>query len=189
MGIDEIGAQRNGAAIMLLGVRLSAGQFEHRGQIEMRDRRIRRAFQDQFELHQRFIEASQRPQSPPEIVASLDISGIERHRPFEAGQCIRKQSVGRENHAPVVVRLGEIRIERHGPADKRRRIGASQLMRDHSQQVKRARILWIGIADQPVEPLGVDQTAGAMMSHRGCERLLGTAPGIHGDISKTKAAA
>ena len=91
----------------------------------MRSRRIRCAFQDQFKLPHRFIETPERPQSPSEIVAGLVIPGIQRHRPFKAGHCIRKQSVGCENNASVVVRLGEIRIERHGPPDKRRCIGAS----------------------------------------------------------------
>src|SRR5450759_3511634 len=82
--------------------------------------------------------------------------------------------------------LGEIRIERHRAPDMRRRIRAIQLVSHHSQKMICARVLWIGIAGEPVEALGVDQATGPMMGHRGCERLLETAPGIHGDISKTK---
>ena len=60
-------------------------------------------------------------------------------------------------------------------------------MRDHPQQVERTCVFRIGIADEPVKAFSVDQTTGTMMSHRSCERLFGTAPGIHGDISKAKA--
>src|ERR1700694_2595726 len=49
-----------------------------------------------------------------------------------------------------------------------------------------AGVFRIGIANQPVEALGVDQAAGAMMGHRGRECLLGTAPVVHREISKTK---
>src|SRR5258708_35568137 len=61
-------------------------------------------------------------------------------------------------------------------------------MRDHSEQVERPRVFRIGLADTPVKALSLGQTTGAMMSHRSCERLFGTAPGIHGDISKGMAA-
>src|ERR1700686_2941055 len=90
VSIDKVGTQCDGTAIMLLGVRLAADQFEHRSQIEMCNRRSWRAFQDQLELRQCFIEASKRAQSPSEIVAGLVISRIKRHRPFKAGYCIRK---------------------------------------------------------------------------------------------------
>jgi hypothetical protein len=55
-------------------------------------------------------------------------------------------------------------------------------MRDHAQQMKCARIFRIGIADKSTKPLGFIETTGAMLRHRGGERLFGTAPGIHGDI-------
>src|SRR5258708_23962991 len=55
-------------------------------------------------------------------------------------------------------------------------------MCDHSQKVESARFFRIDTADEPVEALGVDATAGAMMSNRSGERLFGTAPGIHDDI-------
>src|SRR5260370_294755 len=54
-------------------------------------------------------------------------------------------------------------------------------MRGHSQQMESARVVRIGVADQAVEAFSVDQTSGAMMSHRCRERLFGTAPCIHGD--------
>ena len=57
VSIDKIGAQRNGAPIVRLSARLLAGQFQHRGQIEMPNRRTWRAFQDQFKLRHRFVEA------------------------------------------------------------------------------------------------------------------------------------
>src|ERR1700676_1540173 len=59
-------------------------------------------------------------------------------------------------------------------------------MGGYSQQMERARVFWIAVADQPVEALGIDQTAGAMMSHCGCERLFGTAPDTHASISNAK---
>src|SRR3989442_14664940 len=105
----------------------------------MRNSRIRRDFQDQLELHQRIIEAPKPPQSPSEIVTSFEIAGVKRHCPLEAGYCIRKQSVGCEDHAAVIVRLGEIRIEHNGPTDKRCCIRTSQLMSDYSQKMERAR--------------------------------------------------
>src|ERR1700694_1077836 len=61
-------------------------------------------------------------------------------------------------------------------------------MRGHSQQVERARVFRIDIADKPVEALSVGKTTGAMMGHRSCERLFGTAPGIHGDARLTSVA-
>src|SRR6202158_4584617 len=120
VSIDKVGTQCDGTAIMLLGVRLAADQFEHRSQIEMCNRRSWRAFQDPLELRQCFIDAPKRPQSPSEIVTSFEIAGVKRHCPLEAGYCIRKQSVGRENYTSVVVRLGEIRIEQYGPANQGR---------------------------------------------------------------------
>ena len=84
VSIGELGAQRDGAPVMVLGVRLSAYPFQHRGEIEMRNRRIRRAFQDQFKLRQRFVEAPERPKSPSEIVASLVISKVKRDCLFKA---------------------------------------------------------------------------------------------------------
>src|SRR3981081_3741026 len=48
--------------------------------------------------------------------------------------------------------------------------------------MERARVVRIAIADRPVQALGLDETAGAMVRHRSCERLFGTAPGIHGDV-------
>src|ERR1700682_6113754 len=53
-------------------------------------------------------------------------------------------------------------------------------MCDHSQKMERARVFLIGIADKPVEAFSIGQSAGAMMSHRGCERPFGRAPGTHG---------
>ena len=70
---------------MLLGVNLSARRFQHGGKAEMRDRRIRCAFQQQFELRYRLIEAAKRPQPAPEIIAGLAISRIKRHCSLEAG--------------------------------------------------------------------------------------------------------
>jgi len=70
--------------------------------LEMRKRRIRRTVQDLFELHARLVEAPERPQSAPEIVARLDISGVQPHRALEAGCCIGKRSIGGENHPAVV---------------------------------------------------------------------------------------
>ena len=61
-------------------------------------------------------------------------------------------------------------------------------MRDYSQKMERTRVFRIGIAGKAVEAFSVNQTTGTMMSHRGCKLLLGTAPGIHGGISKTTAA-
>src|ERR1700736_1742834 len=54
-------------------------------------------------------------------------------------------------------------------------------MGDHAQKMDRTCVVRIGITDQPVEALSIGQTTGAMMSNRSCERLFGTAPGIHGD--------
>src|SRR5260370_41502514 len=51
--------------------------------------------------------------------------------------------------------------------------------------MKRPRVFRIGIADQPVEPFGLSETAGAMMSHRSFERLFGPAPGIHGEARRS----
>jgi len=34
--------------------------------------------------------------------------------------------------------------------------------------MERTRVLLIGIADKPVQAFSVDESAGAMMSHRGC---------------------
>src|ERR1700730_4112893 len=48
--------------------------------------------------------------------------------------------------------------------------------------MERTRVFRITIADRPVEAFSVGQSAGAMMSHRGCKHLFGTAPGIHGDV-------
>jgi hypothetical protein len=81
------------------------------------------------------------------------------------------------------MRFGEIRIERHGPADQQRGIGAPQLMGDHSQQMERTRIFRIGVAGKPVEALGLGQTPGTVMGPRSGERLLGPARGVHRDIS------
>src|ERR1700730_8767619 len=61
-------------------------------------------------------------------------------------------------------------------------------MCDHAEQMKRPRVFWIGIADQPVEPFGFSETAGAMVGQRSCERLFGTAPGIHGDARRSSLA-
>src|SRR3977135_362896 len=56
----------------------------------------------------------------------------------------------------------------------------------HSQQMKRTRVVRIGIAHRSVEAFSVGQTAGAMMSDRSCERLFGTARRAHGDISNPR---
>ncbi|GAC1332240.1 MAG: hypothetical protein NVSMB20_03400 [Bradyrhizobium sp.] len=170
--VDKIGALRNGASVVALGLRLSARPFQRRGQIEMRDRGVGSAFHDLLKLHQRLVEASQRAQSAPEIVARLGIAGVKRHGPLEAGYRVRKRSIGCEDHAPVVVGLGETRIERHRPADKRRRVGAPQLMGGDAPKVERARVVGIVVADSAVKVLGVGQTTGAMMSNRSCHRLL-----------------
>src|SRR3981081_2345830 len=61
-------------------------------------------------------------------------------------------------------------------------------MCDHAQKMERPRVFWVGIADRPIEALSVVQTAGAMMSHRSCESLFGTAPGVHGDARLTSVA-
>jgi hypothetical protein len=55
--------------------------------------------------------------------------------------------------------------------------------------VEGACVVRIGFTDKPVEAFSLPQATGAMMNHRGGERLLGTAPGIHGDISKAKSPA
>src|SRR5664279_4047463 len=60
-------------------------------------------------------------------------------------------------------------------------------MRDHPQQVERTRVFRIGSADKPIEPFSVGETTGAMLSHRGRERLFRTAPGTHADISMASA--
>src|SRR5258705_12510370 len=62
----------------------------------------------------------------------------------------------------------------------------SQLMGDHSQEMERTRVVWVGIADDPIEAFSVGEAAGAMLSHRGCERLFGTARRVHGDISNPR---
>src|SRR5258708_19517917 len=152
MGVDKVGAERNGAAIILLGVRPLPGQFERRAKIEMGQRRIRRAFQDLFELQQRFVETPERTQSAPEIVASLNISGVKRHGALEAGYGIGKRSIGSKNDAAVVVRLGKIRIEGHGPSEQRRRIGPSELMGHHPPELEYPPVVWIPIPTDPVEP-------------------------------------
>jgi hypothetical protein len=61
-------------------------------------------------------------------------------------------------------------------------------MCDHAEQMKRPSVCRIGIADQPVEPFGFSETAGAMVGQRSCERLFGTAPGIHGDARRSSLA-
>ena len=43
---------------MLLGVVVPAGEFERRGQVKMRNRRIRGTLGDLLELHQRFVKAA-----------------------------------------------------------------------------------------------------------------------------------
>ncbi len=172
MGVDKVGAQRNGAAVMLLGVRPLPGQFEHRTQIEMGKRGIRRTFQDLLELQQRFVETPERTQSAPEVVARLDIAGVKRHGAFEGRYGIGKRSIGGENNPAVVVSLGKIRIESDGPAEQPRRVGPSELMGDHAAEVKRPRIVGITIADGLVETLSLGETAGAMMRHRSCKHLL-----------------
>jgi hypothetical protein len=68
--------------------------------------------------------------------------------------------------------LGEVRIERYRPTDKRRGIGTSQLMGDHAAEVEGTSVGWIVITGTPVEPFGFRQTTGAMMRHRSCKRLL-----------------
>ena len=85
------------------------------------------------------------------------------------------------------MRFGEIRIESYGPADQRRGVGAPQLMSDHAQQMVSPRIFRIRIACETVEPLRLAQATGAMLGHRGYERLFRTAPGTHDSISKAKA--
>ena len=65
---------------------MPAGEFERRGQVKMGNRRIRGTLGDLLELHQRFVEAAERPQPAPEIAARLVISGLERHGLFKAGQ-------------------------------------------------------------------------------------------------------
>jgi hypothetical protein len=57
-------------------------------------------------------------------------------------------------------------------------------MRDYSQKMERTRVLRVDIAGKAVEAFSVNQTTGTMMSHRGCERLFGTAPSTHDDVSK-----
>src|SRR6202171_6341148 len=59
-------------------------------------------------------------------------------------------------------------------------------MGGYSQKMECSRVFWIAVADQPVEALGIDQTAGAMMSHCGCERLFGKALDTHASISNAK---
>src|SRR5260370_35799983 len=76
-----------------------------------------------------------------------------------------------------------MRMERHGPAAIRRCIGASQLMGDHAQKMKRPGVVGIGIADDPVEAFSVGEATGAMMSHGRGKRLFGAARRVHGDIS------
>src|ERR1700730_9584188 len=53
-------------------------------------------------------------------------------------------------------------------------------MCDHSQKMERGGVFWMGTAEKPVEAFSIGQSAGAMMSHRGCERPFGRAPGTHG---------
>jgi hypothetical protein len=60
-------------------------------------------------------------------------------------------------------------------------------MCDYPTQVKCPRVARITVADRPVEPFRIRQPAGAMVGHRGCERLLRTAAGIHDDVPKTNA--
>src|ERR1700730_12116916 len=115
VSIEKIGTQRNRAPKIAFSVRLLAGQYQRRGQIEMSKRRIWRTLQDQIKLLHRFVETPQRPQSSAEVGTGFRITGIESYCPFEAGQCIRKCALGRENHAMVVVCFGEIRIEHYGP--------------------------------------------------------------------------
>src|ERR1700730_4051431 len=57
-------------------------------------------------------------------------------------------------------------------------------MGDHAQKMERTCVARIGVADLPVQALGVRKPAGAVVRQRSCERLFGTAPGTHGDISK-----
>ena len=168
----------DGAAIVLLGGGVLAGQFQHRRQVEMRQRQVRRIFQDQLKLRHRFVETAKREQSAAKIIARLDISGGKRHGCFKAGQRIRNQSVGSEDDAPVIVRLGEPWIEHDGAADQRCRIRTSQLVRDHPEQVKRPGIVRLRPADASVEAFGVGQAAGAMMSQRGSEHPSETSPAL-----------
>src|SRR6266853_2247956 len=60
-------------------------------------------------------------------------------------------------------------------------------MGDHAQKMERPCVVRIGVADLPVQALGIGKTAGAMMRQRSCERLFGTDVGTHGDISKAEA--
>src|SRR5216684_158475 len=61
-------------------------------------------------------------------------------------------------------------------------------MCDHSQKMERTCVFFIGIADKPVEAFSVGETTGAMMRDRSCERLFGTASGLHGDAGLTSVA-
>jgi hypothetical protein len=45
-------------------------------------------------------------------------------------------------------------------------------MGDHAAEMECTRVVWITIADGLVETLRLGETTGAMMIHRGCERLL-----------------
>src|SRR5216683_38939 len=94
VSIDKVRVQRDGTPVMLLGARILTGQFEHRGQIKMRNRRIWRSLQDQFKLFHRFIEAPERPESPSEIIESLVIPGVKRH-------CLFKQDNASANNPPA----------------------------------------------------------------------------------------
>jgi hypothetical protein len=169
MGIDKIGAQRDRIPIMSFGVRMPAHSFERRGEIKMRYRRFRSGPQDQLELHDGFIQAPHRSQSACEIRAGFGITGIERYGPLEASHGLSQLSGGGENHAPVVMGLGKRWIEQHGTSHQRCGVRAPKLMSDHAEQVKRMRVRGIGVAGKPVKPLGLRQTAGAMLRQRGCE--------------------
>jgi hypothetical protein len=84
------------------------------------------------------------------------------------------------------MRLGKIGLEHYRATDKRGGIGPSQLMCNHPQQMKRPRVLRIGIADNSVKPFRLVQAASAMVRHRRGERLFETASGIHREASKSE---
>lgn len=179
MSVEKIRPQSDSASKVPLGLRRAAHEFERAGETEMSKRGTWRRLQDLPELRHCFTRTPQRVQRPSQIVARLGISRIDRDRALETGQRFGKISAGGKDHAEIVVRLGEIRLEPHRTGEQRRSIVPSQLMRKHACEMKRPGIARRGLTSLTTETLGIHESAGAMMRNRSRKQLISTANGGH----------
>jgi hypothetical protein len=181
MGIEKIRPESRRLPIVRFRARNIRRQLEHRGELEMDQRRAGRGSQDVAELRSRLVKPSNRTQRAPKIVSRLRIAGLQLHRLFEAGQRLCQRPAGREDGTAIVVRFRQPGIDRHGAAEQRGRVAPLELMRQYAGEMECARVIRCLITHGAGDPLGIGETAGAQLGDRGCEHSFAVAPGCHRD--------